>query len=114
MGADLSSFLYGRVRKSTFVPKASFWQQDKALTVNIEEGAFYFDDVQPVSTAFWFYGFENLSDINIERLDTSSVTNMGSRRFVKQCRYGGTKIRGGRRSRKADAGERTGIKGDIC
>ena len=34
--------------------------------------------VSPVSTAYWFNGFSNLTSINIEKLDTSYVTDMTS------------------------------------
>ena len=48
-----------------------YGQRDNIVTVA------FADKIQPASTAYWFFGCEELTEIrNIEQMDTSNVTNM--------------------------------------
>ncbi|MBR3569778.1 MAG: BspA family leucine-rich repeat surface protein [Oscillibacter sp.] len=49
------------------------WYSERASIQSVE----FADKIQPMSTAFWFYGLANLKEIrNIKNLDTSKVTAM--------------------------------------
>lgn len=34
------------------------------------------DEIVPISTAYWFYDFNNCANINVDKLNTSNVTDM--------------------------------------
>lgn len=52
----------------TSVPWTSYNTSIKAVTVETE--------IAPVSTAYWFYNFENCSSFDVTNIDTTNVTSM--------------------------------------
>jgi len=50
------------------------WNSQASSVRSVEIGS----NIQPTSTAYWFYGMENCTSIDITGLNTSAVTNMNS------------------------------------
>ena len=50
------------------------WNSQESSVISVEIGS----NIQPTSTAYWFYGMENCTSIDLTGLNTSAVTNMNS------------------------------------
>lgn len=53
------------------------WQKNGGIGSSITDVVFV-DEITPVSTAKWFFGFSQMSSIDLSKLNTSKVTNMKS------------------------------------
>ena len=67
--------VYTGIEKDTYSPSSAPWSNYRSI---IASSTVIDDDISPVSTTYWFSNCSSLSSLDLSKLDTSNVTNMGS------------------------------------
>ena len=66
--------VYTGFETATYTDTSTPWYGERSSVTSVV----FADTIKPISTAYWFYGFSNTTAMDLSKLDTSNVTDMGS------------------------------------